>query len=269
MAKANIVKYSHNDCQDLAKKLQGGMNGSGALIVTDGVFSMTGAIVDLPGIVKIKKDKPGVRIYIDDAHSFGVLGENGRGTANHFGLTDEVDLVMGTFSKSFASIGGFIASDSDVIEFVRHKATSLIFSAAIPPASAATVLKCIELMEKEPEHLERLHKNTRKMREGFESIGINFVPSETPIISIRVGEEIKTFKLIKELFERGLFACPVVYPAVPYGQSMIRTSYMSTHTDDELEFVLDVFKEIAPKYGLFKKDGESLPSKANGYKLEF
>ena len=251
-AKAKVIKYGHSSMPEVVERLKQNANGA-VLVVTDGVFSMTGAIADLPGLVKVKKNNPRVRLYVDDAHSFGVLGNGGRGTSDHFGLTEEVDVIMGTFSKTFASIGGFVASEPDVIDFIRHKARALIFSAAAPAASVAAVLKCLDIMESEPEHVERVRKNTQKMREGFESLGINIVPSNTAIIPVRVGEDLMSFKLVRELFERGLFATPVIYPAVPLGHSMIRTSYMATHTDDDLNFVLEVFSGLAKEYPFLKK----------------
>lgn len=269
ISKSKVVPYEHNKKEDLTEKMRENANGSGAVIISDGVFSMTGAIADLPSLVQIKKDRPGTRIYIDDAHAIGVLGQDGRGTANHFGLTHEVDVIMGTFSKSLASIGGFIAAGEDVIEFVRHHARSLMFSAAIPASAAAAALKCLEIMEKEPEHVNRLRRNTTKMRKEMEAMKMNVVPSETPIISIHVGEEAKTFKLVQELFDRGIFACPVIFPAVPYGQSLLRTSYMSTHTDEDLDFVLDTLRELAPKYDLLKKDAATFQENAKDYNLNF
>ena len=250
IAKGRTVIYKHNDPADCAIKMKENANGAGAVIITDGVFSMSGTIADLPGLVKVKGDRPGTRIYIDDAHGLGVIGRQGRGTADHFGLTEEVDLIMGTFSKSFASIGGFVAAEEEVIEFIRHKARSFMFSASMPAAAAATILKCLDIIESEPERFERLKRNVEKMLGGFRQMGLKTLPSETPIISIFIGEELKTLKLAMELFEKGVFATPAVYPAVPYGQALIRTSYMATHTDEDLDFVLNVFSDLAPKYGL-------------------
>jgi 8-amino-7-oxononanoate synthase len=254
---AEVVKYQHNLASDLSKKIKMLSSDTGRLIVTDGVFSMTGELVHLDEIVGVKNDCPGTRLYLDDAHGLGVMGKDGRGTADHFGLTDEVDVIMGTFSKSFASIGGFIAAGADTIEYVKHKARAMIFSAAIPPSSAATVIKVLDILENEPEHLQKLWKNVRKMRAAFSEIGVCTVPSDAPIISIFVGEEGKAFQIVKALFDKGVFATPVVFPAVPYGQALIRTSYMASHSEDELGYVLDVFKDIAAEYHITAEDVDS------------
>lgn len=256
LSKAKVVKYRHNHMLDLAGKMKEVPVESGCLIVTDGVFSMTGDIVNLPELVAVKKQYPECRLFLDDAHGLGVLGPGGAGTAAHFGLTDSVDLIMGTFSKSFASIGGFLAGSLDVVEYVKHKARPFIFSAAMPPAAAATVLACLEILEREPERIEKLHKNVAFIRKGFNRIGIAVLPSETPIISIFVGEEGKALKLVVDLYEHGVFATPVAYPAVPYGQALIRTSYMATHTQADLSKVLDVFAKLAPQYGILKDQVE-------------
>jgi 7-keto-8-aminopelargonate synthetase-like enzyme len=238
-----IVKYRHNDMDDLERVLKSIGDGPGKLIVTDGVFSMEGDIVDLPRVVELKK-KYKARLMVDDAHSVGVLGPNGNGTAAHFGLEDDVDLVMGTFSKSFVSIGGFIATDFDVIDYIKHHGRALIFSASMPPASVAAVRAALEIIKAEPERRERLWKNTTKMREGFQAMGYDTGTSETPIIPVIIGEDIKTFYFWKTLFENGIFSNPVITPAVPPGQSLIRTSYMATHTDEQLDQVLEIFQRV-------------------------
>lgn len=253
-AKADVVRYKHNAAEDLRAKMKEYSNGAGRFVVTDGVFSMTGELVRLNDIVEVKRDWTGTRLYLDDAHGLGVMGENGRGTANHFGLTGDVDIIMGTFSKSFASIGGFISGDAAMVEYVRHKSRAMIFSAAIPPAAAATVIKAIDILENEPEHHKNLWKNVQKMREGYSNIGVCTVPSDAPIISIFVGEEGKAFQVVKALFDRGVFATPVIFPAVPYGQALIRTSYMASHSEDELNHVLDVFKGVANEFGITSDD---------------
>jgi 8-amino-7-oxononanoate synthase len=238
-----IVKYRHNDMDDLERVLKNIGDGPGKLIVTDGVFSMEGDIVDLPRVVELKK-RYNTRLMVDDAHSIGVLGPQGNGTAAHFGLDDEVDIVMGTFSKSFVSIGGFIAADFDVVDFVKHHGRALIFSASMPPASVAAVRAALEIIRAEPKRRDQLWKNAKKMREGFQAMGYDTGTSNTPIIPVVIGEDIKTFYFWKTLFENGIFTNPVVTPAVPPGQSLIRTSYMATHTEQELDQVLEIFQRV-------------------------
>jgi 8-amino-7-oxononanoate synthase len=247
-----IVKFAHNDMADLERVLgnliSNGLRG-GILIVVDGVFSMEGDIIRLPELVGIAK-KFGARVMVDDAHSVGVLGEGGRGTAEHFRMTDEVDITMGTFSKSFASLGGFIVADESVINYVKHFARELIFSASIPPSNVAAVLAALEIMKSEPERRENLWKNTRKMLREFKRLGFNTGTSETPIIPIVIGEDMKTFAFWKELFDNGVFANAIISPAVAPGNALIRTSYTATHTDDQLDRVLDVFERIGKKTGV-------------------
>jgi 8-amino-7-oxononanoate synthase len=247
-----IVKFAHNDMVDLERVLgnliSNGLRG-GILIVVDGVFSMEGDIIRLPELVGIAK-KFGARVMVDDAHSVGVLGEGGRGTAEHFRMTDEVDITMGTFSKSFASLGGFIVADESVINYVKHFARELIFSASIPPSNVAAVLAALEIMKSEPERRENLWKNTRKMLREFKRLGFNTGTSETPIIPIVIGDDMKTFAFWKELFDNGVFANAIISPAVAPGNALIRTSYTATHTDDQLNRVLEVFERIGKKTGV-------------------
>lgn len=212
---------------------------------------MEGDLANLPEIVKIAK-KYDARLMVDDAHGIGVMGKNGRGTAEHFGVEDDVDLVMGTFSKSFASLGGFVVGEKKVISYIKHFARSLIFSASITPASVATVLATLDIIEKEPERRERLWEITKKMRSGFESMGYNTGYTETPIIPVLVGDDEKTFMLWKLLREDGVFTNPVIYPAVPQGQALIRTSYSATHTDEELNTVLNSFEKCGKMLGILK-----------------
>jgi len=245
-----IKKYRHNDMKDLERCLESEKNtDAGKLIITDGVFSMEGDIVNLPRLVELAA-KYKTRVYVDDAHSVGVLGKHGRGTAEHFGLEGKVDLSMGTFSKSFASVGGFIAGDEIVIDYIKHFARSLIFSASPPPASVAAVLASLDILESEPERLENLWKNTRKMQEGYKSLGFNTGLSCTPIIPIKVGKDEACFAFWKLLFENGIFANPAVSPAVPPGEAIIRTSYMATHTDEELDQVLEIFGKLGKQIGI-------------------
>jgi len=243
------LKYRHQDMADLDRVLSNNKKDHGVLIVSDGVFSMGGDIVKLPEMVKVAR-KHGARIMIDDAHSLGVLGAHGRGTAEHFGLEHEVDLVMGTFSKSFASIGGFIAGPEEVVHFIKHTARALIFQASPPPAAVATVIAALDILIKEPERRERLWRNVKKMREGYHQLGFNTGVSETPVIPLLIGDDEKTFNFWKALYEAGIFSNPVISPAVPPGHSLIRTSYMATHTDEELDKVLEICGKMGKKLGI-------------------
>jgi 8-amino-7-oxononanoate synthase len=250
LAFGKIVKYKHNDMHDLERVLESHKDkGAGRLIVTDGVFSMEGDIVKLPRLAELAK-KYGARVYIDDAHGIGVLGAHGRGTGEHYGIENVIDISMGTFSKSFASLGGFIAGDDVVIHYIKHHARALIFSASMPPSAVATVIACLDIIESEPERLVNLWKNAKKMREGFKSIGFNTGHSETPIIPIIIGSDEHCFAFWKLLFENGVFANPTVSPAVPPGQALIRTSYMATHTDEELDRVLEIFAKLGKQFGI-------------------
>jgi 8-amino-7-oxononanoate synthase len=243
-----VKKFRHNDMADLERMLQF-YNGRGKLIVVDGVFSMEGDIVNLPRLVELAKAY-GARIMIDDAHGIGVLGKTGRGTAEHFGLESEVDLIMGTYSKSLASIGGFIAGSEDIIHFIKHSARSLIFSASPPPASVAAVSAAVDIIEAEPERIGRLWDNTRKMLNGFRGLGFHVGPSETPIIPIMVGDSETAFRMAMMLQDEGIFTNVAVSPAVPDGKALIRTSYMATHTEEQLDRVLDAFEKVGKKLGL-------------------
>ena len=245
-----MARFIHNDLSSLERQLKAVPSTSGVLVIVDGVYSMGGDIAPLADIVALTQ-KYGARLYVDDAHSLGVLGPQGSGTAAHFGLTDQVDMIMGTFSKSFASIGGFVAGDADVMEWVKHGARSFIFSASIPPSQVAAAVAALEIMQTEPEWLERLWRNTRKMHEGYRSMGFNIGPSETPIIPIIIADEMKTQLAWKALFDAGIYTNAVFPPAVPPSKSLLRTSYMATHTDAQLDFVLDTFYQIGKELDLF------------------
>ena len=245
---SEIKKYRHNDMEDLERLLQQ-YNDKGKLIVVDGVFSMEGDIADLPNIVKLAREY-GARVMVDDAHGIGVLGRTGRGTAEHFRLEDEVDLIMGTYSKSLASIGGFIAASEEVIHYIKHFARALIFSASPPPASIASVSAAIDIIEEEPERRERLRRNTNKMLKGFKALGFDTGRSETPIIPLIVGDDHRAFLMAKMLHDKGIFANVAVSPAVPNGNALIRTSYMATHTDEQLDKVLQAFEEVGKALGI-------------------
>ncbi len=252
LAYGKTMKYMHNDMEDLSRVLgiarNNGFRG-GILIITDGVFSMEGDICKLPDLSKLAEEF-GARILVDDAHSIGVLGDGGRGTAEHFGMIDKADLTMGTFSKSFASLGGFIAGDEDTLHYVKHFARELIFSASIPPGSAAAVIKVLEIIEAEPERREQLWKNTYKMHEGLKGLGYNIGETETPVVPIMIGDDLTCFQLWKDLSDEGIFANAVVPPAVAPKMSLIRTSYTATHTDEQLDRVLEIFARLGKKYGV-------------------
>lgn len=232
MSRGQMARFAHNDLDSLDRVLGRLPDDAGKLVVVDGVYSMGGDIAPLPEIVEICQ-RHGARIMIDDAHGIGVLG-GGRGTAAHFGLTDQVDLIMGTFSKSFASIGGFIAGDADVIHFIQHNARSLIFSASLPAPNAAAVLASLEIMETEPEHVERLWDNAEFMRAGLKKLGYDTGNSNTPIIPLIIGDDIRTALAWRALIENGVYTNPVVPPGVPPNKSLLRTSYMATHTKEQL-----------------------------------
>ncbi len=244
-----VVKFKHNNMRDLERLLAASNPNAGKLIVVDGVFSMEGNLIDLPNITKLAKEY-GARVMVDDAHSIGVFGKNGRGTAEHYDLQDDVDIIMGTFSKSFASLGGFISAKENIIHYIKHHARALIFSASIPPANAASVLAALEIIKKEPERREKLWRNVRKMKTAFDEMGFDTCGSESPVIPIVVGKDTDTFVFWKKLFEAGVFTNPAIPPAVPQGKSLIRTSYMATHTEEELNTVLDIFERLGKEFGL-------------------
>jgi len=242
-------KYQHNDMADLEKKLSNIPDDKGKLIAVDGVFSMEGDTAKLPEIVELK-NRYGARLLVDDAHGLGVFGENGRGTPEYFGIEDEVDLLMGTFSKSLATVGGFIAGSAPVIDFIRHEARSAIFSAAPPPASMAAAIKALEIVEREPERRKNLWENARFMKREFSTLGFDTGESESPVIPLVVGEDLDAYAMTLKLQERGVFANPVVSPAVPKGRSMMRTSYMATHTAEHLDIALEAFAAIGREMGI-------------------
>jgi 8-amino-7-oxononanoate synthase len=243
-----VRKFRHNDMNDLERALNEA-NGRGKLIVVDGVFSMEGDIAALPEIVSLAK-KYGAGLMVDDAHGIGVLGSTGRGTAEHYGLEGDVDLIMGTYSKSLASIGGFIAGSEDVIHYIKHFARSLIFSASPPPSTVASVNAALEIIESEPERIQMLWQNTHYMLKGFKELGFDTGTSETPIIPVMVGEDEAAFKMAMMLHAEGVFANVAVSPAVPNGKALIRTSYMATHTREQLDRVLDAFQKVGKTLGL-------------------
>lgn len=250
LAFGDTKRYRHNDMEDLERILKDLKDPQRALIIVDGVFSMEGDLCNLPEIVKLKK-KYGCRLMVDDAHGIGVLGEHGRGTCEHFGLESEVDLVMGTFSKSFASLGGFIAGPDQVIHYIKHHSRALIFSAAIPAANAASVLAVVDILEKEyPPLRDRLWHNTKKMQTSLKAMGFDTGHTATPIVPMLVGDMRKTFAFWKGLLDAGVFTNPVIPPAVEPNRTLLRTSYMASHTDELLDRALGTFHEVGKAVGI-------------------
>jgi len=243
-----VKKYRHNDMKDLERALEGTKD-KGKLIIVDGIFSMEGDIADLPHLVKLARAY-GARVMVDDAHAIGVLGEGGRGTSEHFALEDQVDLIMGTYSKSLAAIGGFVAGSKEVISFIKHIGRSMIFSASLPPALVASVSTALDIIEEQPQLRTQLWKNTHKMLQGYKKLGYDTGTSETPIIPIIIKDTMKTYQMCKLLFENGIFVNSVVSPAVPPGRELLRTSYMATHTEAQLDTVLWAFEKVGKQLGL-------------------
>ncbi len=240
---AKMVRYEHSDMTDLERKLKEVPEDKGILIVTDGVFSMGGDICRLPEIVALAK-KYGARVMVDDAHGLGVLGAHGRGTAEHFGLEDEVDIIMGTFSKSLASIGGYMAASRRVVDYVKHTSRPYIFCASIPPASVACALQALKILEREPERVKELRNISDYMRRGLKNLGVNIIDSTTPIIPIYTYDDAKAFMACKMLLERGVYVNPVVTPATPPGMALLRTSYTATHTEEQMDKAMKAIKEV-------------------------
>lgn len=253
---AKTVRYQHDDMDQLRMLLERESSDVGKIIVSDGVFSMSGAIARIPELVSLAKEFD-ARLYLDDAHAIGVIGDGGRGSASVFGLLDDVDLVSGTFSKSFASLGGFLVGDHEVIDFIRHQSPAHIFSASMPPANVATVLKSLEILKAEPWRLDRLKEIADYMRTELSGMGFNLLKSQTPIIPVVVGEMMQCFQFWRDLFEEGVYVNAVVPPAVPKGQSLVRTSYMATHTDEHLNRILDAFRKVGLKHGIIGRNGQS------------
>jgi len=243
-----IQRFRHNDIEHLERVLSSLPEDRGKLVVVDGLFSMEGDLAPLPEMTPLVK-KYGARLMVDDAHGMGVLG-GGRGTAWHFGLNNEVDLIMSTFSKSFASLGGFIAGDEAVVHYIKHYARSMIFSASIPPGNTAAALAALQVMREEPERVARVNAIGEKMRAGYKSLGFNIGNSVTPIIPILIGDDQRTFDTWRLLFENGVFVNPVISPAVSAGHQLLRTSYMATHTDEQLDRVLSIFEKVGKEVGL-------------------
>ena len=245
------LKFKHNDMASLEKVLKSCPEDKVKLIVVDGVFSMEGDVANLPGIVALEK-KYNAAIYVDEAHGIGVFGRQGRGTCDHFGVAQDVDLIMGTFSKSFASLGGFVATDSITANYLRHNSRSYIFSASITPASTAAVSAALDIMESEPERIEHLWEMTHYALDGFRNMGCEIGNTSTPIIPLFIRDNNKTFRITRELFDEGVFVNPVVSPAVPSDSTLIRFSLMATHTKEQLDFALDKIQKCFKRYDLLK-----------------
>jgi 8-amino-7-oxononanoate synthase len=248
MSFGETERFNHGDLDQLELRLS--RHGErGKLVIVDGVYSMEGNIADVPGLVKVTQ-KHGAALAVDDAHAVGVLGPNGEGTAHHFGMQDEVDLIVGTFSKSLASIGGFVAGTESVIHYLKHHARPLIFTAALPPANTAGVLAALEVMQSEPERRTRLWENTRRLQGGFRSLGFDIGPTQTPIVPVLIGTLENTFVFWRRLFDAGVFTNPVVPPAVPPDECRLRTSLMATHTADQIDFALEQFATLGKEMGI-------------------
>lgn len=242
---AKVLKYEHDDMEDLEKKLSI-LPDAGKLIVSDGVFSMGGDICNLPAMADLA-NKYGARIMIDDAHGLGVIGRRGRGTGEHYNMADNVDIIMGTFSKSLASLGGFIAGSEEMIHYVKHHSRPFIFSASIPPSNAASTLEALTILENEPERVKALNDNADYMREGLKALHIPIGNSQTPIIPIETGENETTFLATRMLLDEGVYVNPVLAPAVKPGHCLLRTSYTATHTREQLDFALNAFRKVFEK----------------------
>jgi 8-amino-7-oxononanoate synthase len=249
MSHGDTLRFNHGDLAGLERKLQKVPEGTGTMIIVDGVYSMEGDIADLPNLLKVAQ-KYGSALVVDDAHSVGVLGPKGDGTAAHFRLQNEIDLIVGTFSKSLASIGGFAAGSENVIHYLKHHARPMIFTAALPPANTAGVLAALDVMKREPERRERLWTNTKRLQDGLRSLGFDIGPTETPIVPVLIGPLEKTFVFWRQLFDAGVFTNPVVPPAVPPSQCRLRTSLMATHSAAQIDQALEAFARIGKELGV-------------------
>lgn len=249
---AQMVRFNHNDMEDLEKKLQEADQSKGFLIVTDGVFSMGGDICNLPEIVRLAKEY-GARVMVDDAHGFGVMGPTGRGTAEHFGLEDEVDIIMGTFSKSLASLGGYVAASADVVDYIQHNSRPYIFCAAIPPANTAAALAALRVLKREPERVQALRDIANYVRKGLKERGLELRDSETPIIPIYTYTPIRTMVACNQLFENGVYVNPVLPPATAPGECLIRTSYTATHTKELMDVAMDTIVRVLSELPEFEE----------------
>jgi 8-amino-7-oxononanoate synthase len=248
---ANFERYKHNEMDDLERVLAKLPLEKGKLIVSDGVFSTTGEIVELPRLVELAK-KYNARILIDDAHSTGVIGVGGRGTASHFDLVRDVDMTMGTFSKTFASLGGFVVGERSVINYIKHHSPALIFSASPTPASVAAAIAALDILEEQPELVTRLQANAQYMREGFSKLGFNVLHGQTGVVPVIIGDDMTSFIFWKELFDAGVFVNVFISPGVPQGMQMLRTSFMATHEKQHLDRILEICGDIGKKLGVIE-----------------
>ena len=248
MSFGETCRFNHGDLAGLERKLEQ-YPGAGKMVIVDGVYSMEGDIADVPGLVRVCR-RHGAALAVDDAHSIGVLGPRGDGTAAHFGMTDEVDIIAGTFSKSLASIGGFVAGAKGVINYLRHHSRPLIFTASLPPSNTAGVLAALDVLRADTERRENLWENTRRLQEGFRTIGFDTGPSETPIVPILIGPLDKTLVMWRQVFDAGIFTNPVVPPAVPPSQCRLRTSVMATHTADQIDYCVETIGRIGKELGV-------------------
>ncbi len=246
---ADFVRYKHNDMADLERVISRLPAGAGKLIATDGVFSTSGTIVDLPKLTAIAKAH-NARVLVDDAHSVGVIGAGGRGTASHFGLVDQVDMTMGTFSKTFASLGGFVVGEERVINYLKHNSPALIFSASPTPASVAAAIAALDILEAEPERITKLLSNADTMRKGFRKLGFRIIDGQSAVVPVIIGDDLLTFTFWRELFDAGVFVNAFISPGVPPGMQMMRTSFMSAHEQSHLDTILEVFGTAGRKLGI-------------------
>jgi 8-amino-7-oxononanoate synthase len=250
LSAGTLVRFKHNDMPGLENALESCPQTAGKLIVVDGVFSMDGDLADLPGIVSLAARHDAL-IMVDDAHGIGVLGEQGSGTASHFGLTDSVDFIMGTFSKSLASLGGFVAADAATIKYLKHNSRALIFSASMPPSNVAAVMAALEIIQAEPERIRALWDNTRRMADGLRKMGFSLGNSVTPILPVQIGDNFVCFKACRLLQDEGVFVNPVVVPAVEPGHALLRVSLMATHTFGQIDVALEKFEKVGKMLSLF------------------
>ncbi|MCM0607283.1 MAG: pyridoxal phosphate-dependent aminotransferase family protein [Xanthomonadaceae bacterium] len=267
---AETIVFRHNDMTDLDEKLAQLPQDAVKLIIVDGVFSMTGELANLPEIVRLKKEYTNTLIMVDDAHGLGAIGANGRGTAEHFGLENDIDLITATFSKSMASLGGVIAGSSEILHYLKHKCRGFIFSAALPAASAAAVLAALDIIESDNTIFSKLSENIQFLKAGYKQLGLPVLESGSPILSIWIGDEMKSLKTVEALKQQGVFCTPVMFPAVPFGNALIRTSVMASHSREDLSFALGAFEKVFEMLQIKVSipSASGLHARSNGYGFE-